>query len=287
MTGSKVYELIEKSPLLPHLPENICQTLTLLNNPIETDIDLLIEKVAQSDELINLMLKNINTGYFRLKREIKTIKEAVVYLGMKTVQNLLIFHIIQKLFPDGDEKRNRIFDMHMYWKHVLGTAVASCMVSERIKKGDKFKLFSYGLLHDIGLIIMDICLPDHTDKVIEKLYKGVHQLVAERIVLGGITHSEIGAWICRKWNIRDDIINIVENHHTPLLAKRETEDVKILYVGDMISSEYYQRLFGLHQNLDMNRQITESLGLTDEDIREMAEEFPQALAQALNYLSVY
>lgn len=247
---------------------------------METDIDLLIEKVSQLNDLNNLMLKNINSGYFRLSREIKSIKEAVVYLGMKTVQNLLIIHIIQQLFSGGEEKRNRMFDMKMYWKHVLGTAVASCLVSEKLKKGDKYKLFSYVLLHDIGITILDICLPDYMDKVIEKIFKGLHQVAAERIVLGGITHADVGAWICRKWNIREDIINIIEFHHTPLYAQSDNEYIKMLYVGDVISNNYYQRLLGLNPNYEMDKQIAISLGLTDEDIREMVEEFPAALEQA-------
>jgi len=283
MKEHKIYGLIENSPLLPKLPDNISQILILLKNPMETDIDLLIEKVSQLNDLNNLMLKNINSGYFRLSREIKSIKEAVVYLGMKTVQNLLIIHIIQQLFSDGEEKRNRMFDMKMYWKHVLGTAVASCLVSEKLKKGDKYKLFSYGLLHDIGITILDICLPDYMDKVIEKIFKGLHQVAAERIVLGGITHADVGAWICRKWNIREDIINIIEFHHTPLYAQSDNEYIKMLYVGDVISNNYYQRLLGLNPNYEMDKQIAISLGLTDEDIREMVEEFPAALEQAWNY----
>lgn len=104
MKEHKIYGLIENSPLLPKLPDNISQILILLKNPMETDIDLLIEKVSQLNDLNNLMLKNINSGYFRLSKEIKSIKEAVVYLGMKTVQNLLIIHIIQQLFSGGEEK---------------------------------------------------------------------------------------------------------------------------------------------------------------------------------------
>jgi hypothetical protein len=34
----------------------------------------------------------------------------------------------------------------------------------------------------------------------------LHQIVAEKIVLGGLTHSDVGAWLCKKWQFRDDII---------------------------------------------------------------------------------
>ena len=83
------------------------------------------------------------------------------------------------------------------------------------------------------------------DEIISKLLKGIHQIVAEKTVLGGLTHADIGAWLCRKWNIREDIINIVEFHHSPLLSRLNTCEVKLLHLADIISTEYYEKLLGI------------------------------------------
>lgn len=281
-----VFKLIEESGHLPRLPEDVSQILDIIKNPMEVDIDLLIDRVTRSGELHDLMLKNINSGYFRLKKEIKTVKEAIVYLGMQTVQNMLIFYITRQLFPDSMRESNRTFDIYKYWRHVLGTSVASCMLSSRINKGDKYELFSYGLIHDIGIVVLDACLPNHIDRITEKLISGVHQLIAERIILGGITHAEIGAWLCKKWNIREDIINIVEFHHAPFMAKSNIEVVRLIYAADVISTQYYERMLGVNLNHEISKKVMDSLGLTPEDVQAVVREFPSELEKVAYYFSV-
>lgn len=201
MNKEKIYELLEASEHLPELPESVSQIIDILNNPVALDIDKLAEKLSSNGHLNELMIKNLNSGYFQLNRKINSIKEAIVYLGMKTVQNLLIFFITRQFFPDAPARKARTFDMVHYWKHIIGTSVASCILSSRLQAADKYKLFSYRLMHDIGIAVLDMYLPELIDEVSEKLKSGMHQLVAERTVMGGITHAEIGAWLCRKWNL--------------------------------------------------------------------------------------
>lgn len=286
MQKERIFELIEESQYLPELSEDMSRILNILKNPLDADIDMLIDKVSNSGELKTLMLKNLNSGYFQLSKEISTIKEAIVYLGMQTVQNLLIFFITLQLFPKSINNSHRTFDMHKYWKHVMGTSVAACMLASQIKKGDKYKLFSYGLIHDIGIVVLDTCLPMIIDEITEKLLSGVHQIIAERITLGGITHSDIGAWLCRRWNIREDITNIVEFHHTPFLAKANIEEVQLIYAADVISTEYYEKLLGVNLNHDISAKVMKSLGLTSEDIHAVIKGLPKELEKAKFYVSI-
>jgi len=276
MDKDRVFELIENSEHLPKLPQNVIEIFEMLKNPTELDIDILVRKVAKVSQLNELMLKNLNTGYYQINKKITSIKEAVVYLGMQTFQNLLIFFITRLIFADvPHSSKYRLFEMYHYWRHVIGTSAASCMLSARVKTGDRYKLFSYGLIHDIGIAVLDACLPELVDEVVKKVFSGTHQLIAERLVFGGITHADVGAWLCRKWNIRDDITIIVEHHHTPFLAKSGIEDVKLMHVADVISTEYYEKLLGVNINHAISKQIMDSLGVTDTDKREIADALPQ------------
>lgn len=276
MDKERLFQIIENSECMPKLHPNAAEILEIMKNPMMLDIDLLAMKVSQCERLNELVLKNINTGFYHIGKKVTSIREAVVYLGMQTVQNIIIFYITRQLFSEIlHEKKNRLFSMKLYWKHVIGTSVASSILSEKIKRGDKFKLFSYGLLHDIGIALLDACLPGLVDEIAKGLLSGTHQVVAERSVLGGITHADVGAWLCRKWNIRDDIINIVEHHHTPFWARSSIEDVRIIYAADVISTEYYERLLGLNLNHDISKRIMDYLGISNDDRFEIIEALPQ------------
>jgi HD-like signal output (HDOD) protein len=283
MEKHRMFSLIENSGNLPVIPQHISEILTILRDPIEVDIDELVQKLTKSEQLNSIMLKNLNSGYFRLNKKLESIKEAVIYLGMQTVQNLMIFFITYQLFSTQYDEKERAFNMKKYWKHVLGTSVASCILADRIKYKDKYKLFSYGLIHDIGISVLDVCLPDIVDEITTKLQNGMHQIIAEKVVLGGLTHADIGAWVCRKWGIREDIIRIVELHHTPLLAKDELFEVKLLNLADTLSSEYYARLMGVYINHNLNTRIMESLNLTEDDLKYAIELLPREIERTNNY----
>ena len=282
-----LFEMLDNSKKLPKLSSGISEILAMLKNPSEVDIDLLAQKVSEYGQLNELVINNFNSGFYGTNRKIISIREAVVYLGMHTVQNLIIFFITRELFSNVPrENKTRSFDMPQYWRHIIGTSAASVMLSSRIRQGDKYKLFSYGLLHDIGIALLDACLPDLMDDVSAKVTNGVHQLAAERLVMGGLTHSDIGAWLCRKWNIRDDITTVVEYHHTPSLDKTDSIDLKIIHVADMFSTMYYEKLLGLTVNPVFNSKIIDSLGVSDHDKTAIIESLPQEVEKLHNIFTV-
>jgi HD-like signal output (HDOD) protein len=281
MKKEMIYELLDHSEKLPALPPEIQEIMYMLQYPDELDVNRLVVKVSELKELNEIILKSLNLGYFQNGKRIESIKEAIIRLGLKSVQNLIIFFITRQLFPEGDSSK-RSFDMQKYWKHVLGTAVAASFLSERLQKGDKYKLFTYGLIHDIGIPVMDVCMPEQLDEVGVKLKAGVHQLVAERSVFDGISHAEIGGWLCRRWNIREDIINIIEYHHTPLLLREYNEDCLLMHTADVMSSEYYERLLGININHRISDKIMDMLGLSMQDYKDISQKLPEEVDR-INY----
>lgn len=278
-----IYDLINKSGKMPQISEEICEILELLRVPSEVNVEVLAEKVGACDALNTMVLDNINSGYFRIAKKISTIEEAIILLGMKTVLNLIVFYVTRLLFDLDLEREDRKFDIHHYWRHVLGTSVAAQMISQHLKKGDKHMLFTYGLIHDIGIPVLDNCLPDHLDRIAEKVTKGTHQVVAEKIILGGLTHSDIGAWLCEQWHFSEDIKEIVLNHHTPLLSDSKSIDTMIVYVADVISTKNNEKLLGMHSNLEVSEKVLDMLGLS----KEAYEEISSRLSREVDKVGTY
>ncbi|NLK86769.1 MAG: HDOD domain-containing protein [Clostridiaceae bacterium] len=284
MKNEKIFELLENSENFPKLTQDVSRIFDILKNPEGLHIDGLVQEVTRYDQLSELILGVYSAKQFN--RGMATIKDAVIYLGIDAVQNLLVFFLSKQLFSEiTTTNKKRKFKMAHYWRHVLGTSAAGYILSLRIKKLDKHKLFTYGLIHDIGIPLLDICVPDLVDEIFEKLLKGMHQLVAERSVLGGFTHAEIGAWLCRKWNIRDDIIDIVEFHHTPFIAKSDSDEVKLMYVADVLSTEYYEKLLGLNINHAINGKIMDYFGLTDIDRLAVTDALPGEVDRLGNFFT--
>ncbi len=174
--------------------------------------------------------------------------------------------------------RSRIFDHKKYWKHCVGTSIASYMIAEETGLCDKEKIFIYGLIHDVGITVLDICLPDHLDNVYKmQLQRGVHQIVAEKIVivLNGITHTEIGMWICQEWGLPREITEVVGYHHSPLIHGDIGDEVKIMYLADSISTNYYENLLGTKTTFIYTDKMREALNIPKKFMDYIAEKLPE------------
>ncbi|NJJ41840.1 HDOD domain-containing protein [Paenibacillus apii] len=273
MNQIDVYQALETSPKMPVIPPEISDIFEMIRQPDLLDVDLLAEKVALYDGLNQAILANVNSGYYQISRTIENINEAIVFLGMKTMRNLLIYFITELLFHD-ELGKSTLFSSHQYWRHNLGTAVACNMLSSKLKIGDRFQLFSYGLCHDIGFAILNACLPDPVDQIFETMNRGVHHIVAEKIALGGKTHADIGAWICEKWGLPEDLGLVVKYHHSPLLSTDNLSEIELIHVADCISTEYYQRLIGLDVRHPINARVMQNLGITKDMVEEIGASLP-------------
>ena len=267
-------KLIQQSGYLPKIPKTFGEILAMLSEPCEFNMDECIEKLAGIPKLESTLIQALN---YKLNRKILTLKDAVLYLGVKNARMIAIAYITRLLLPTKSG-RAKVFNNKKYWKHCIGTSIAAYMIAAETGLCDKDKIFTYGLIHDIGVTVLDICLPDLLDKVYTMvLEKGLHQIVAEKVVLNGITHAEIGMWLCKEWGLPEEISEIIGYHHSPLLYGKPSNEVKIMYLADAISTNYYNNLLGTKTTFIHTDKAREELNLSKEFIDEIAEKLPQEI----------
>ena len=223
------------------------------------------------DALIKILNYNV-----KLQRKIDNVKDAINYLGAKKARMIAVAYITRVVLPEKDSKDKQV-NIKKYWKHCLGTAIAAYLIAEKTGLSDKDKLFTYGLVHDIGVTVVRICLPEQLEKIRELQQKGLHQIVAEKSALMGITHAEIGLWICKEWGLPDEIAEIVGYHHTPLLAKNYINEVKIMHLADSISTDYYEKLLGIHTTFIYADKIMESLNIDKDFMDDIIRRLPSEI----------
>lgn len=279
MNSLEIFKVFENSNELPIMNNEITEVINMVSNSENIDIGEFSDKLAKCGNLSEVLLNNVNSGYFNLQRKIESLSDAIVYLGMRTVEKLAISYLIKSLIP-AEIGKSKELNREKYWKHCLATSIAANMLAEKLGKEDKYKYFAYGLIHDIGIVILDICLPNLIDEVVIMQEKGIHQIVAERLVMKGFTHEESGRWQCEKWGLPEDMKAIVEHHHTPLLADKYIEEVNIMCLADSISSLYYERLLLLNTRYVFNKNVMNKLGITENDIEEISRVLPQKVEEA-------
>lgn len=274
MDNHPTIKLIQQSGYLPDIPKEFGETLNMLLEPYDYDIDEFVEKLSTLPNLESTLIQALNYST-KLNRKFLTLKDAILYLGAKNARMIAIAYITGLMLLPNRNGRARKFDNIKYWKHCISTAIVSYNIAEKTGLCDKEKMFTYGLIHDIGVTVLNICLPDLLDNVYEMhIEKGRHPIIAEKVILGGITHSEIGMWLCREWGLPEEICEIVGYHHSPLAKKKNNNEVKIMYLADSISALFFLNLLGTSYSFTYSEQSREELNLTKEYIAELGERLP-------------
>lgn len=273
------HEILERinNADIPDLPPVIKEVFTLLKSPSTLDMQLLVSKITSYGELKALILSKFNNGYFRRRHNVETIQEGIKYFGLQTLQNILLYLIIRSLSSKIQDKTG--FHRTNYWKHCLGSSIIAHNLAINTGLCDPYLMFSYGLIHDIGISVIEYSLPELIFEIREVQKRGITHIIAERTVMDGITHEDIGLWLCNKWELPDEIGNIVAFHHRPKATSQNAEEVLLFYKADILSTIYYESLMGINPFIDKNRIIA-SLNLEPQVVTKITEQLPEEVQKA-------
>ncbi len=263
-------ESILISDQLPRPSGRVAHVLAMLRDPDRLDIDELAEGLAGLPGFEGTVLSIINSPNFPLRREVQSLHDAVLFIGIRSLSYLLVARLTKGLLPRGTG-RSQIFDREAYWKHCVGTSVAAMKLSDTLGVGDRYKLFTYGIVHDIGIAILDLCRPDLLDRLHDRLEEGRPIAASEIGVLGRQTHAEIGCEVLRTWGVAEEICEAVRYHERPRTLSQPRTDVDLLYLADAVSSDYYHRLLGLQSVVRADPEILQRLDVSVDDLEALSE----------------
>ncbi|HOJ77026.1 MAG TPA: HDOD domain-containing protein [Bacillota bacterium] len=262
---------------IPDLPQEIKDIFALIKNPTTSDLQLLISMIASYGQLEALLLSKFNNEYFSSRHRINTLQEGIKYFGLQTIQNLLLYLVIRSFasrIPDqtGSHRSN-------YWKHCLGTSIIAHKLAVATDFCDPYLMFSYGLIHDIGIFVIEYALPEVPVKVLELIKQGHTHVAAEKKVMDGVTHEEIGSWLCQRWALPEAIVNLVAFHHRPQANPVKNDAIILFNKADLLSTIFYQSLMGIN-SWEKQSQILNSLNLDPQLITAIKGQLPEEIQKA-------
>lgn len=265
---------------LPTLPGAVAQLSSLIHNDRANASDF--EKIIKPDPALTTnLLKLTNSAYFGFTREITSVKQAVTLIGIKRLFEIAVSGAFSQVIPP------RLIGYGMestqFWIHSIATAVLSEKIAQKLGKKVPDLIFTAGLLHDIGKLLLNPFLIEHT----EQLSKAVHQdgkcfLDAEKEVIG-TNHAEVGALVAQVWNLPSSVEMAARWHHHPSEAPSTVDKIllDLVHAGNCLSHQlgFGQDAGELKRAIDP--QTVTRLGLNKTFIdRVIAENFDQIFNMA-------
>lgn len=212
LESRKILDFINQLSDLPAVTDIYMKLCKLIDNEASTsEISAVIEKDPMTSAKV---LQLVNSSFFNKK--IGSVKQAVIYLGLNVIKDIVLSTSILDYAP-----RNSVacFNHKFLSQQSILTNILLQMTYERfLGKNLPENLFAAGLLHDIGLIIMQKHFAEaYSIACLDSKKRGIafYELENE---LFSLSHQEIGGYLLEWWGIPYPAVESSLFHHDPLAS---------------------------------------------------------------------
>ena len=279
-------QAVKNLDALPAMPV-IAQKLLGLKLDTDEGERMLLVLIEQDPQISAKILGLANSATVGANRQIKTVRDATMLLGIKRVQSVAISIAIMSLMTKPPTSK---FNMQDLWLHSFGIAFAllglARLMPAKLRPQDD-QIFLAGMLHDIGYLALVFLDAKQSDKLHNRLAAeaGRPSLEVEREVLE-ITHDELGAELGRQWNLPEEIISVLRYHHTPGVAEAALGQplAHMIYIVEKLLPS-----FGIveYQTPDIRDDEWEMLGIDPSRAGEVKEQIDEQADQATQFASSF
>jgi putative nucleotidyltransferase with HDIG domain len=172
-----------------------------------------IARIIQNDQsIVTKMLKLVNSAFFGFSTKVSSVQHALMLLGFNTVRNAVIsIDVINVLNIKGKIKG---FDISTFWRHAVGVAVISRYLDEATGHHYREDVFTAGIIHDIGKVVMAHYFSDRFQTVWETMHSEQLNFWEAEHRHFPLNHAEIGAELAKRWHLPEPMCNVIGRHHT-------------------------------------------------------------------------
>lgn len=280
---NKLKSVVSQITNLPTLPKVVTRVIELVEDP-EVSSATLAKAISTDAAMVSKVLRAANSAYYGMSRQVSTMTQAIVVLGFNTIKNLVLTTSVFSVF-NGNGSLGR-FSREDFWLHSIGCATVCKVLCRQAHMGPPEEAFIAGLLHDIGKVVEEQYLNDNFEKILDCAENNSISMQEAEKKIQGVDHSEIGFWLCEKWNLPLHLQEAVAFHHAPQNATISKELVSLVHVSNSIAIKESLGDGGdlFMPNIDpISIQV---LGITEFEIHELLEEIRYEFEKAVDFFEM-
>jgi putative nucleotidyltransferase with HDIG domain len=212
---------------LASLPDSWQHIDAVLAKPSSNNVQI-ADAIARDPGLTARLLRLANSPMFGLSSRVERLSQAVHLIGTRQLRELALAATVVDLISAGPGKKERI---QAFLHHSTATGLFARAIAGRRRETDVERFFVAGLLHDLGLLVLETAAPDllaeatrqatHRNKPIE---------VGEKAVFG-FDHAAVGAALMKRWRLPDALSEPVAWHHDPSSAPTHPVESAAVHLG--------------------------------------------------------
>ena len=268
---------------IPSLPTVIAEVVQAIER--EGVSSRQIEEIVALDSAITVkLLKVVNSAYFGLPQQISSISQAISFLGLQQVRNLVLsIGVLNALRSDSP----RVIALQKeFWEKSFGTAACASNIAARKGMPAKARdlVFVSGLLHDIGQLFLTTFSTSPYLEVLKHSQSSSEPLIEIELRVLRVTHAEIGGVLAEKWNFPIALQEVIANHEEP---KRPTDEpiTACIHCADRLVGSTVESSISSCGG-ELSQDMVDWLNLTDAEQEEVKAEVKAQIVKAKELLGM-
>jgi putative nucleotidyltransferase with HDIG domain len=222
---------------LPLLPTTAQQALEATR---ERDASLgEFARLIESDvALAATILKLANSPLYSWGRTIDNLEQAVVRLGLRECESLVVAVGMRGLANRASAAVNSC--CQTLWQHSFLVGCLCRKLNRELALGHRGEEFTAGLLHDLGRVVIALHVPDAFVAADPMTFAEDDDLLFRERELLGSDHCTVGATYAERCRMPRNVISAIRHHHRPREATQAPELVELVAAADHLANHFHR-----------------------------------------------
>ncbi|WKE65032.1 HDOD domain-containing protein [Gallaecimonas kandeliae] len=223
MSKKSLEQFFSRPQNLPQIPQVVKELIETFDDP-DTDVRSVAKKIGMDAVITANTLKLANSARYGRSRQVATVNDAAVRLGLDVLRNMVLAAGLVDMYPSVPH-----FDLKGFWQQAFNVGELCRLLAGKAQCDSELG-FTCGMLHNIGELIIHAAEPELAAELDSRVAAGEARAYAEHAVLG-FTYAEVGAELANRWLFPEVIQLAIRNQRVPLLAEPFSQYAALVYMA--------------------------------------------------------
>ncbi|MCL9782378.1 HDOD domain-containing protein [Vibrio sp. S4M6] len=247
----------------------------------EPDINRVADLISSDIGLSSAILKVINSPYYGMNRSISEIKQAVMIIGLATINSLVTSFLLQSSLQGKAS-----ISLERFWDDSLDVANAMLFIGNKVKdKVPVDMLYTVGLFHNCGIPLLALRFESYKDVLMEANNAGTNSISLEEKNYN-TNHAILGYFVASSWHLPKDICEIILEHHNLRYFDTISGSQPQLALATLKMAEHMVESVKRHSVSpdweEFEVRALDVLGLSTVDFADLEDDFHDVYAQSVD-----
>lgn len=219
------------------------------------------------------LIKTANSPYFGIRRKVRSVREALMILGLRISSQAIAGLVLRQLFPASQ-------NMVRFWDASARIARLSGWLAQRNPGGvwvPSEDAYTFGLFRDCGIPILLQRIGRYPAILAEANRARERDFTAVEDDSLPTNHAMIGCLLAQSWWLPEELCLAIRHHHSAA-SLEENAEIPLLSKGLIAYAQLAEHLLQHHTGLSLTREW-EKLGASCQRLLNLSDEQLEQIRQ--------